>query len=350
MNDGTRYSEPYAMRNIKDARRHRAKETGTTIEGLSLSNVMGTKGGGAPADPAVLPDGSTRYARPKNVELEETEAEVKAQREGRSEFGRPGAGAAIRRSDGEIETALFGKIDGEKNGRQFERQTEAYKEKRARHRAEERVVLEEQEKRRSVERRRGRAVDPTVKTSLDLAPPPMSRKDGLRRREHTPENIHVTLDPVIHRDPALKASLDSQVRERQAQREREKAEKMETPHSIVDALTPYERAKPHGRPGPGEFNQGEFSSRPVLLQDPEETRRVRRDLEREMSLHRKRKKELRERKLREERAHAEHGPLPGNQESGGGRARRDKDGNVIARRKRLSNDLVARAAAAPALV
>eukprot|EP00038_Savillea_parva_P017576 m.20861 g.20861 ORF g.20861 m.20861 type:complete len:735 (+) comp3835_c0_seq1:71-2275(+) len=342
------FSEPFATQKIQDARRHKRVDVPAVVDGSSLANVMGTKGGGAPVSPTLRPDGGEMYPKSKILVCEEPLAEAKAQAAGQSEFGRPGAGAAIRRPNGEIDTEIYGRVTAIQTGRVFDRETQAYKDKYERHRADGRQSIKDHEARRAQERAEARQMDAHTSTSLPLTPSPCPQT-GRRHRTRQEERIGLLVDKTIEHDPALKASLDEQVQERQRQRAQERAHAANGGKSFADNLTPY-RATPRGRPFPSECNQEEFLKRPVLLADPEDIHRTRRELKREMSMHRRHRKELHKRKLREEMAHVQHGSLPGNVDRNAGKPLKDNEGNIRAHRKRLPNEILAHTGAAPTLV
>jgi len=338
------FSKPYSTRKARDARRRRGADTGNTIEGSSLSNFMGTKGGGAPADPVTLPDGRRMHFRARNVDAEELEAEIKAQAEGTSEYGRPGAGAAIRLPNGKPKTVLSNVVDGERTGFAYERQRPSFKAKRARERAQTEHCIREHEALKQQQRSEARS-DPNIATSLSMThtpPGPTGKPKG--------EKLGLLMDPVVTRDPTLRSALERQVKEREHRKAAARAAKKEKVKSFADGLTPYTpaKARPRRHPPP-EFNQEELSRRPVLLQDPAERDQLRRDLERDIESHRRRKKQAHERRLREEIAHADHGSFPGGT-GGAGRVRRDKHGRVEARRHKMEADLQGQITFTPALV
>jgi hypothetical protein len=337
----SRYSEPHQFKKIKDSRRHKPQESGNEIRGTSLVMAKTSHG------PTLLPDGSKMYPKAKSVKAREAEAETRAQAEGRSEFGRPGAGNAIRGPNGELHTALYGVIDGEKSGRIFERESEMYQKRQARHREEEQTVLREQSERRAILRAKSRAFDPNVHTSLKIDPPQLIRENGLKssrrnQQDYEPLGATPVRDRVVIHDPNLKMTLDAQVKERHHMREQEKAALRSSAVPFADRLDSYQTRTPRGRSCPEEYNQQDHSKRSILLQDPEQTERLRyrQDLDADIAARRQRKKELYTRKMREEAAQCEHGPFPGKYYNDSDRGKRDKHGNIHAGRQRMPNDML----------
>eukprot|EP00041_Stephanoeca_diplocostata_P018765 m.396654 g.396654 ORF g.396654 m.396654 type:complete len:763 (-) comp21113_c1_seq4:102-2390(-) len=85
------------------------------VEGASLVNTKtwGTLGGGAP--PLDYKDGQPRTL-PANIVEEEFKIETEAQKQGKSQFGTQGCGAPIRNPDGSIRVNIGGATEKDKSG------------------------------------------------------------------------------------------------------------------------------------------------------------------------------------------------------------------------------------------
>lgn len=105
-----------------------------SVDGSSLSNTMGTQGGGNPVDLKGLKG-------PPSLAEEEYRGEQNAQKEGLSMWGRPGGGAPPKNADGTIDARLRGAAQAAYNGTEDDMKNPAVLAKREAHRIEQQDYL-----------------------------------------------------------------------------------------------------------------------------------------------------------------------------------------------------------------